>query len=53
MDRFRPNIVVSGCVDAFEEDTWLLVQIGSVPFMAYKKAEVNKLRSILIYILVH
>lgn len=41
MNRFRPNIVISGCTEAFEEDSWLVVQIGSVPFMAYKKAEVG------------
>lgn len=46
MDHFRPNIVVSGCVDAFEEDTWLLVQIGSIPFMAYKNAERCKMTGI-------
>ncbi|MEM9219365.1 MAG: MOSC N-terminal beta barrel domain-containing protein [Cyanobacteria bacterium P01_F01_bin.150] len=28
MDRFRPNLVVSGC-DAFAEDTWKNIQIGS------------------------
>jgi uncharacterized protein len=29
MGRFRPNLVVTGC-DAFAEDTWRTVQIGSV-----------------------
>eukprot|EP00117_Sycon_ciliatum_P037786 scpid83020/ scgid28188/ MOSC domain-containing protein 2, mitochondrial; Mitochondrial amidoxime reducing component 2; Moco sulfurase C-terminal domain-containing protein 2; Molybdenum cofactor sulfurase C-terminal domain-containing protein 2 len=39
MTRFRPNIVVKGGgVEAFDEDRWLVVQIGSVPFMAYQKA---------------
>ncbi|ELK32158.1 MOSC domain-containing protein 2, mitochondrial [Myotis davidii] len=28
MDHFRPNIVVTGC-DAFEEDTWDEIRIGS------------------------
>lgn len=28
MNRFRPNIVVSGC-DAFAEDSWLRLQIGT------------------------
>lgn len=28
-ERFRPNIVISGC-EAFEEDSWEEVQIGSV-----------------------
>ncbi|MEP7289412.1 MAG: MOSC N-terminal beta barrel domain-containing protein [Chloroflexota bacterium] len=29
MSRFRPNLVVTGC-DAFAEDTWRTVQIGSM-----------------------
>ncbi|CAK6442209.1 unnamed protein product [Pipistrellus nathusii] len=29
MDQFRPNIVVTGC-EAFEEDTWDEIQIGSM-----------------------
>ncbi|XP_068607923.1 mitochondrial amidoxime-reducing component 1 [Brachionichthys hirsutus] len=29
VERFRPNIVVSGC-EAFEEDSWEEIQIGSV-----------------------
>jgi hypothetical protein len=28
MDRFRPNLVVKGC-DAFEEDEWKAIKIGS------------------------
>jgi len=35
MDRFRPNIVVSG-TDAFEEDTWAEIQIGEVRFKVAK-----------------
>ena len=31
MDRFRPNIVVSGCAP-FEEDTWKRIRIGDVEF---------------------
>jgi len=31
MDRFRPNLVVSGC-NAFEEDTWKKIRIGEVFF---------------------
>jgi uncharacterized protein YcbX len=31
MNRFRPNIVVSGC-DAFAEDTWKKIRIDSVEF---------------------
>lgn len=35
MDRFRPNIVVSG-TEPFEEDTWTLIQIGGVTFHVVK-----------------
>lgn len=35
MDRFRPNIVVRGC-DAFAEDDWRRVRIGSVVFRVVK-----------------
>ena len=31
MDRFRPNIVVDG-LQAWEEDTWKRIRIGSVEF---------------------
>jgi len=33
LDRFRPNLVVSGC-GAFAEDTWARVRIGSTVFRA-------------------
>jgi uncharacterized protein len=33
MNRFRPNLVVSGC-DAFTEDTWTRFRIGEVVFRA-------------------
>ncbi|MDD1793161.1 hybrid-cluster NAD(P)-dependent oxidoreductase [Enterovibrio sp. ZSDZ42] len=33
MDQFRTNLVVTGC-DAFEEDTWAKIRIGSVVFRA-------------------
>ena len=49
MDRFRPNIVVSGCTNAFDEDSWLLIEIGNVKFMAYNKAEVKMFQ---VYIIV-
>ena len=35
MDRFRPNIVVRGC-EAFAEDDWRRVRIGSVIFRIVK-----------------
>lgn len=33
MNRFRPNLVIAGC-DAFEEDAWTRIKIGSVAFRA-------------------
>jgi hypothetical protein len=33
MDRFRPNLVVTGCA-AFAEDTWPRVRIGNIVFRA-------------------
>jgi len=35
MNRFRPNIVVSGC-DAFDEDTWRRIRIGDNTFRVVK-----------------
>lgn len=35
MNRFRPNLVVTGC-EAFEEDCWHLIRIGSIPFHVVK-----------------
>lgn len=40
LNRFRMNIEISGCSRAFEEDEWLLVRIGTVPFLSYTNAEV-------------
>lgn len=40
LKQFRMNIEVSGCSNPFEEDRWLLVQIGSVPFLIYRSATV-------------
>ena len=35
MNRFRPNLVVSGC-EAFAEDSWSQIHIGSIPFHVVK-----------------
>jgi uncharacterized protein len=35
MDRFRPNLVLDGC-DAYEEDTWASLRIGSIIFRVAK-----------------
>ncbi len=36
MNRFRPNIVVSGCESAFEEDTWNEFMINGITFQGAK-----------------
>ena len=41
LKQFRMNIEVSGCSQAFEEDKWLLVQIGNIPFLSYRCATVS------------
>lgn len=48
LDRFRMNIEVSGCSAAFEEDGWLLVRIGGVPFLVYTSAEVRRKQPVLL-----
>jgi len=35
MNRFRPNLVVSGC-EAYAEDSWRQIRIGSIPFRVVK-----------------
>lgn len=35
MNRFRPNLVIRGC-KPYEEDTWRLIQIGSLKFHIVK-----------------
>ncbi len=37
MDRFRPNIVVRGCIDGFEEETWRVFRIGDMIFYGMKR----------------
>lgn len=37
MERFRPNIVVSGCRNSFEEETWREFRIGDVAFHGMKR----------------
>jgi hypothetical protein len=38
MNRFRPNLVVSGC-EAFAEDSWRQIRIGSISFNVVKPCE--------------
>ncbi len=49
LDRFRMNIEISGCSRAFEEDEWLLVRIGTVPFLAYTNAEASQQSVLYVY----
>lgn len=46
LSRFRMNIEISGCSEPFEEDKWLLLRIGSVPFLAHANAEVAIVTSV-------
>lgn len=41
LNRFRMNIELGEVSEAFEEDSWLLIRIGEVPFLAYVNAEVR------------
>lgn len=36
MDRFRPNIVVSGCARPHEEDEWAAFEVGTLPIRGVK-----------------
>jgi uncharacterized protein YcbX len=38
MERFRPNIVVSGC-DAFAEDGWARLTVGAIAFRGVKRCD--------------
>jgi len=38
MNRFRPNLVVSGC-DAFAEDSWQKIRVGEAVFRSTKPCE--------------
>lgn len=39
MGRFRPNLVVDGDLEPFEEDEWQRVQVGSVTFRVIKPVD--------------
>src|ERR1700733_6408056 len=39
MNRFRPNIVVSGCSSSFAEDTWRQTRIGNCEFNVVKPCD--------------
>jgi uncharacterized protein YcbX len=41
VNQFRMNIEITGCSKPFEEDDWLLIKIGSAPFLLYTNAEVG------------
>ena len=40
INRFRMNVIVSGCLRPYEEDGWLTIKIGTTPFLVYADAEV-------------
>ena len=42
LDRFRMNIEIAGCSRAFEEDEWLMIHIGEIPFLVYEDCAVGK-----------
>ncbi|XP_065913350.1 mitochondrial amidoxime reducing component 2-like [Dysidea avara] len=46
LNRFRMNIEISGCSKPFEEDDWLVVKIGSIPFLLYRDSERCKLTAV-------
>lgn len=46
LNRFRMNIEISGCTHAFEEDEWLVIKIGAVPFLVYVANERCKMTGI-------
>lgn len=37
VDRFRPNVVVSGCERPYEEDDWSAFTLGDIPIAGVKK----------------
>ena len=39
MDRFRPNLVVSGCQRPYEEDDWKVYKIGQATLWSVKPCE--------------
>ena len=42
LDRFRMNIEIAGCSRPFEEDEWLQIRIGEVPFLVYEYIGVGR-----------
>ena len=39
MERFRPNLVVDGDLEPFEEDRWRRVHVGAVEFRVVKPVD--------------
>ncbi|GAA4406910.1 MOSC domain-containing protein [Fodinibacter luteus] len=39
VERFRPNLVVDGELEPFEEDTWVRVHVGAVSFRVVKQVD--------------
>ena len=40
LNRFRMNIEIGGCSRPYEEDEWVKVRIGEIPFLVYRDSEV-------------
>ena len=40
LNRFRMNIEIDGCSRPYEEDEWVKIRIGEVPFLIYRESEV-------------
>ena len=41
LNRFRMNIEIAGCSRPYEEDEWVRVRVGEVPFLIYRDSEVR------------
>ena len=41
LNRFRMNIEITGCSRPYEEDEWVRVCVGEVPFLIYRDSEVR------------
>ena len=45
LNRFRMNIEISGCSRPYEEDEWVKVRIGDIPFIIYRDSEVMQCKT--------
>ena len=40
LNQFRMNIEIGGCSRPYEEDEWVKIRIGEIPFLVYRDSEV-------------